>query len=151
MPLLILQAVRHLHEQGIGSLRIFPGMNASGTAWRITIFSAGADTDELSYPEPEDEAACVRYSSADGNEFTGVHLGHDADATLVAALILVNLPDLLPADSDAQYLQWYRSMMEQVRSVEDVPVAYADYFDDGKGWELGWGSGRYYPAPPSLI
>ena len=40
VPLLILQAVHHLHRQGFGSLRIHPGMNASGTAWRITIFNA---------------------------------------------------------------------------------------------------------------
>ena len=39
MPLRILEAVRRLHRVGYLGVRILPGINASGSAWRIIIFS----------------------------------------------------------------------------------------------------------------
>ena len=32
-------------------------------------------------------------------------------------------------------------LMRLVESAGMPPIAYADYFDHDKGWEIGWGSG----------
>lgn len=101
-------------------------------------------------PGPADDAECLRYSDSGGYEFAEVQLDRDTDALRVAMLILENLPALHATDSDARYVPWYESRLDRVRTVDDLPVAYADYSDQTEGWELGWGSGRCVPAPPSL-
>ena len=152
VPLLILQAVHYLHRQGFGSLRIHPGMNASGTAWRITIFNAfenpQSDSGEWFDPEPDDEANCLRYSSAGWYEFAETEVDDDTAVEKIALLILAHLPAPRATGSDTRYVRWYDSLMEHVRSMADLPVAYADYMDHDRGWEIGWGSGRRHPAPP---
>lgn len=35
--------------------------------------------------------------------------------------------------------------------MRDLPVAYADYFDDSNGWELGWGTKHFFPRPPEYV
>ncbi len=38
--------------------------------------------------------------------------------------------------------------MRLVEEHDALPIAYADYFDEEPGWEIGWGSGIRYPHPP---
>lgn len=152
LPIRIMEAVGLLHCQGYGSLRILPGMNASGTAWRISIFDDTAVTDPESNPDPDpdpDEGAeCIYYSSAGFNEFNGTEFNRSVEADQVARLILSGLPGLQMATGRLDYVRWYAGLIDRVESLEDLPVAYADYFDSSKGWELGWCSGRFFPEPP---
>jgi len=150
LPVRILEAVGVLHQAGFGSLRVHPGMNASGTAWRVTVFEEppvsgpGLATGQGSGDGDER----IGYSSASHNEFMGVEVQADRDAHHVAALIRAGLPSLRVTTSDSEYVRWFAGLLNQVRTFDDLPVAYADYFDVSKGWEIGWCSRRYYPQPP---
>ncbi len=78
----------------------------------------------------------------------GVEIQTHHDARHVAEMIQAGLPSLRLTTSQTNYVRWYAGLLEQVHTFDAVPVAYADYFDVSKGWELGWGSRRFYPEPP---
>lgn len=40
-------------------------------------------------------------------------------------------------------------LMRRVERHGGMPIAYADYFDEEDGWEIGWGSGIRHPHPPT--
>lgn len=138
LPVRILAAVGLLHRDGFGSLRIHPGMNASGTAWRIALHDDAAN----------DQSECIIYSSAAMNSFMGAEVEADSDASDLAKMILAGLPSLRETTSHSEYVCWFAGLLDQVRTMADLPVAYADYFDVSNGWEVGWCSRRYYPEPP---
>ena len=48
------------------------------------------------------------------------------------------------------YAGWYVELLGSVRQHRSLPIAYADYFDDDAGWEIGWGSGYRIPHPPAV-
>lgn len=66
----------------------------------------------------------------------------------VADLILNALPYALPTADDRDYVRWFAGLMRQVENEVELPIAYADYFESEKGWEIGWGSDNRYPHPP---
>lgn len=148
LPIRILEAVGLLHQRGYTSLRVFPGMNASGTSWRISIFEASSVSDPGSNLEPDDDAECIRYSTAADNEFLSFDFHPRDSVDLLLGLIVAGLPSLRVSAEETEYTRWFAGLSEQVVSWEDLPVAYADYFDSTKGWEIGWGSDRFYPGPP---
>lgn len=132
-PLRILQAVRVLHDRGYETVRVRTGMSPSGMYWRASI-SVG-DRDILSYTT--------------GNETNVAGMDVTA-ATLPDTLadhLLTLTPDLEPA-ADPAYVAWYRDLMALVEEKYQLPIAFADYFDDADGWEVGWGSGVRVPHPP---
>ncbi|PJJ42956.1 hypothetical protein ATK23_0116 [Glutamicibacter mysorens] len=77
----------------------------------------------------------------------------DVSRVSVAEAILEALPSLQRSTQgetgNLDYVRWYAQLLSQVTRLDELPVAYADYFDDSEGWELGWGSDRRFPAPPS--
>ncbi|MGV2852923.1 hypothetical protein ACNPN0_00430 [Glutamicibacter sp. AGC84] len=154
LPLRIMEAVGLLHRLGYPGLRILPGINASGTAWRIVIHNVTEWNPEDKFGDPfNSEESCV-YSTAGANVFNNdVQMPEDVSRVSVAEAILEAMPSLqrsTPGETgNLDYVRWYAQLLSQVTRLDELPVAYADYFDDSEGWELGWGSRRRFPAPPT--
>lgn len=154
LPLRIMEAVGLLHRLGYLGLRILPGINASGTAWRIVIHNVTEWNPEDKFGDPfNSEESCV-YTTAGANVFNNdVQFPEDVSRVSVAEAILEAMPSLqrsTPGETgNLDYVRWYAQLLSQVTRLDELPVAYADYFDDSEGWELGWGSNRRFPAPPS--
>ena len=154
LPLRILEAVGLLHRLGYLGLRILPGINASGTAWRIVISNVTEWKPGLKYGDPYSAEESCRYSTAAENLFNNdVQFPEDVSRVSVAEAILEAMPSLQRSASEEtgnlDYVRWYAQLLSQVTKLSELPVAYADYFDDSEGWELGWGSDRRFPAPLS--
>jgi len=57
----------------------------------------------------------------------------------VADLILNAMPEAPRSADDAEYVPRFADLMRLVERAGMLPIAYADYFDHDKGWEIGWG------------
>jgi hypothetical protein len=147
-PLRILQGVRVLHQRGYHAARILPGMSASGGAWRVSIAAAAGFQTEDGYLELRDWDSAVNYSTGGGTEFAGSLVDISTSPDIVADLILSALPRFSAARDGPAYVEWYAGLMQLVEEHHSLPIAYADYFDADRGWEIGWGSGIRYPHPP---
>ena len=132
----ILQGVRELHRRGFHVLRVQPGMAPSGMYWRIVLRDA-ADTD-----------TAIHYTSGAETEFAGGTVDAMTTPAAVAELILRALPRLAATHDEPEYAAWFAGLLAAVEPQHALPVSFADYFDDSAGWEIGWGSGLRYPAPP---
>jgi O-acetyl-ADP-ribose deacetylase len=141
-----LQGVQTLHRRGFHRIRILPGLNASGSAWRVVITTAENLGPKEDFYRIRDERRAVFYSSAGGPEFGGGVVTAGTPPQEVADLILRALPGIEPAD-DPAYVGWFAGLMEHV-GPDTLPIAYADYFDDSEGWLVG--PSRRYPVPPVL-
>lgn len=132
----ILQGARELHRRGFHGLRVRPGVAPSGLYWRVTLADA------------RDPESVIRYTSGDEGAFAGgtVHAMSTPDE--VAGLILRALPRLAATNDAPEYVAWFAGLLAAVEPQHALPVSFADYFDDEPGWEIGWGSGLRYPAPP---
>ncbi len=129
-PVRILQAVRLLHQHGYHRIRVLPGMSASGMHWRVRIADA------------------LSYTTGSRTDFAGGQVTVMSRPEGTALLILGALPPVAPTYDDPEYVAWYAALMDLVGQHDALPIAYADYFDDREGWEVGWCSGRRYPHPP---
>ena len=143
-PIRILQGVQVLHARGYHRVRAFPGVSQSGMHWRVTITTTGA------VPTGQPEAkATIRYTTGAFTDFAGGDVTVTTSPEAVADLILAALPGIVPTGDDPDYVTWFADLMRLVESADRPPVAYADYFDDTAGWEIGWGSGIRHPHPPA--
>jgi O-acetyl-ADP-ribose deacetylase (regulator of RNase III) len=133
----ILQGVRELHRRGFHGLRVQPGMAPSGMYWRIVLKDA-ADPD-----------ATIAYTSGAETEFAGGTVDAMTTPAALAELILRALPRLAATHDAPAYAAWFAGLLAAVEPQHALPVSFADYFDDSAGWEIGWGSGFRYPAPPA--
>ncbi len=150
-PLRLLQGVRVLHDRGYHAARVFPGMSASGMYWRVSISpattSAGGQDGHVT-PPASDQA--IRYSTSSLREVASGTVDITTSPEDVADLLARELPTLLASRAeDPPYVEWYSGLLQLVERHDALPVAYADYFDDEPGWEVGWGSGIRYPHPPA--
>ncbi len=123
-------------------------MSASGGDWRVSIAAAADFRTEDGYLELRDWDNAVNYSTGSWTEFAGSRVDASSSPDVVADLILSALPRLPAAEDDPAYVEWYARMMRLVEEHHSLPIAYADYFDVDRGWEIGWGSGIRYPHPP---
>ena len=139
-PIRILQGVQELHRRGYHRVRAFPGVSPSGMHWRVTLTATDA---------APDETTTLRYSTGDLTLFAGGDVTVATASETVADLILAALPGLTPIQDDPDYVAWFADLMGKVERAGHPPVAYADYFDDTDGWEIGWGSGLRHPHPPA--
>lgn len=147
-PLRILQGVRVLHQRGYHGVRILPGMSGSGMHWRVSVTVAENLHDTHGYPRLHDWDRAINYSTGGGTEFAGTRVNVTTSPEAVAEAILAALPALDADSRDPEYARWYEELMHLVERHDAVPIAYADYFDDKAGWEIGWDSGIRHPAPP---
>jgi len=148
-PLRILQGVGVLHHRGYHCARILPGMSPSGMHWRVAIAAAADFQASNGYLELRDWDSALTYSTGAGKEFAGSQVDASTSPDVVADLILSALPRIPAAEDDPRYVEWYASLMRLVEEHRSLPIAYADYFDEGPGWEIGWGSGNRHPHPPA--
>ncbi|MDI3331026.1 MAG: macro domain-containing protein [Micrococcus sp.] len=155
-PLRLLQGLRHLFRRGYHQLRFLPGMSPSGMQWRIAITTADnlRNGDPDSFHDPRDEERVLYYSTADEAVVGEREVTAWTTPAEAAAVILERVGSRGPEHEPSQYARWFGSLLAEVEraTYEDgqgLPVAYADDRDERQGWELGWGSGRRHPAPPS--
>lgn len=145
--MLILEAVVVLHERGHQRLRAFPGMSGSGMYWRTAITTADNFVDNGNLHLHDFDAA-FHYTTGAEFEVAGRRVDAETTAAELADSIVILLPD--PGIGiDAEYVAWYGKFLDLVRRHGALPIAYADYFDDDLGWEIGWGSGIRIQAPPT--
>ena len=133
-PMRILQGVRVLHQRGFESVRVLPGMSGSGIHWRAVISAA-------------DNGPELRYTTGSGSEVASGRVDIRSSPGEVADLLAASLESLALAQ-DPAYVAWYAELLALVERDNALPIAYADYFEDDEGWEVGWGSGTRHPHPP---
>jgi len=90
----------------------------------------------------------VRYTTGATTDFAGGEVTVTSTPESVALLVVAAMPGLTATGDDPGYVAWYDGLMRLVERDGRPPVAHADYFDESGGWEVGWGSGVRYPAPP---
>ncbi|MDV3136764.1 macro domain-containing protein [Mycobacterium sp. 29Ha] len=146
-PLKMLRAVETLHSRGYHRIRALPGMSGSGFHWRVAITTAD-NFDEQGHGFRDNELA-IWYTTGALTTLNEVEIATTTTRENVADLILNALPNALPTADDRDYVAWFAGLMRQVEDTGELPIAYADYFEPEKGWEIGWGSGNRYPHPPS--
>lgn len=147
-PIRILQGVRVLHQRGYHRMRILPGVSPSGMYWRVAITTADNLIEDEDYPHIVDFAAMLAYSTGGLTQFAGYEVSVATKAETIADFILSALPGGAPTGADHTYVSWFADLLRLVESSGQLPIAYAEYFDARKGWEIGWGSGIRYPRPP---
>lgn len=152
----IIEAVRLLHRLGYGGVRVLPGMNASGTAWRIVIFNVTEWDNASQFGAPFEPRESCLYSTAANDVFNNhIQFPSDVSCTTVAEAILAEMPSLqrtaLSATGNEEYVRWYAHLASQVHGLSDLPIAYADYFDNTEGWAIGWRSRQQISHPPAYI
>ena len=155
LPLRIVEAIGLLHRLGYAGLRMLPEFNASDTVWQIIIFNVEEWDPEDEYGDPHSATESCVYSTACENIFNnGVQFPADVSHIDVAEAILDAIPSLqrspLSHNGNREYVNWYRQLQSQIKTMQDLPVAHADDFDNSEGWELGWGTKHIFPKPPVL-
>lgn len=124
----VLAMVHELHKAGYQRLRICPGMNSSGTAWRCSVTpitnilrTHGAMTSAF------DRDAAL-YSSAQKNEFFGWRDAKIATARELAAKFIERHPEIAAKGlgEDWAYAGWFAQMLGFAERGE-FPVAYDDW------------------------
>ncbi|WP_155373743.1 macro domain-containing protein [Catellatospora vulcania] len=147
-PIRILQGVQVLHRRGYHSVRVLPGMSASGMYWRVAVTVADNLVSEHGYLHVRDERSAVSYTTGTLTEFAGGEVTVTTAPEAVADLILAALPPIEATHDGPEYASWFAQLMQLVERHNEPPIAYADYFDDARGWEVGWGNGIRHPHPP---
>jgi O-acetyl-ADP-ribose deacetylase (regulator of RNase III) len=147
-PIRILQGVRVLHQRGYHRVRAVPGMSPSGAYWRVVVTTADNLIEAAGFRGLCDDEAAITYSTGGLTEFAGGEVTVATSPETVAELVLNGLPRAAPTADDPAYVSWFSDLMKLVERAGKPPVAYAEYFDGGKGWEIGWGSGIRHPHPP---
>lgn len=148
-PIRILQGVYVLHQRGYHRLRVLPGVSPSGMYWRVAIALSDKLIDDEVLSDHFGRDIALHYTTGSLTEFAGQEVMVTTTPDKVADLILNALRNITPTHDDPAYTTWFAELLRSVERTKALPVAYADYFDAGEGWEIGWGSGVRYPRPPS--
>jgi len=140
--LVLFRAVALLHDWGYESIRALPYMSASGMYWRMEI-RALEDADD---PAGEDglfdgSGRTIYYSSAGCEQFDD-ELVRDisngrATPEQVARAILAALPAARPhPGADPVYVGWFAQLAAAAVSLDTVPIAFDDSWDNSPGWKF---------------
>ena len=151
----VLRMVHELHKLGYQQLRICPGMNASGTAWRCGITPAinicrnhGAYWVKENLPD-----LTANYTSADENKYFGWTDAASSTVQELAKKFLERFPRLVQAAHarDWEYAGWFVEMLGMAEQ-DDFPMACADFQDNPRPGYLSttknW-YGSVLPMPPA--
>ncbi|MFC8190800.1 hypothetical protein ACFUMH_03940 [Cellulomonas sp. NPDC057328] len=137
----LLQAVAALHRRGSQHVRVSPGMSPSGVYWRVTLSAApGSIGDE--------KPSQLSWSSGSGADVVGVDVTAATTPDALADALVAAVPAFGRPWRDWTYTGWYAELLALVEREGRLPVSFADWFDKGPGWEVGWGSGVRFPPPP---
>lgn len=126
----VLLMVHELHKRGYQLLRIVPGLNASGSAWRCGI------TSRNNILRKHGALACdwskmANYSSAEGNQYFGWEDCQSDTARQLADKFVARFPELIASSEglDWNYCGWYVQMLG-FADRRALPIAYADDLDE---------------------
>ena len=145
----IIMAVDELHKQGYEQLRLLPGMSPNGCAWRWNIYprcAMGRNNffECNGYGEVElfnMKSGIPHGSIGKPKSGTAIYKVADALKTLFPEVIeKANKPD-------NNYVEWFKHIVEGAKQDLYV-VAFGEYFDASKGWELT--EYKRIPCPPYL-
>jgi hypothetical protein len=146
----VLAMVNELHKRGYQQLRIVPGMNSSGTAWRVLITPA-SNILRSHGAMPSDYEIGAIYSSAMSNEYFGWKDASSDTARTLADKFVQRNSDLLKESvgADWSYVGWYVEMLGHAERGY-LPVAYADWYEQPRlGYLPTLGDDqRLLPMPP---
>lgn len=126
--LLVLEMVHELHKAGYQRLRICPGMNSSGTAWRCSVTPVtnilrthGAMTRDF-------ERDVAHYSSAQGRDYFDWRDAADFTARELAMKFIDRFPGIVAQGKgeDWAYAGWYLQMLAFAEQ-GNFPLAYNDW------------------------
>ncbi|MGD6978699.1 MULTISPECIES: macro domain-containing protein [Citricoccus] len=155
-PLRVLQGLRELYRRGYQQLRLQPGMDHSGAHWRIAITTAEnlRPGDPTPFDTPRDGMRVLRYSTVDRAMVGGREVTAGTTPAEAAAVILDQVGNPDPEPVHPRYTAWFASLIAEVETAtsatgQALPVDHSEDVDDRGSWELGPGSGRRHPAPPS--
>lgn len=124
----VLEMVHELHKTGYQRLRICPGMNSSGTAWRCSVTPVtnilrthGAMTRDF-------ERDVAHYSSTQGTEYFGWRDATDSPARELAKKFIERFPEIVAKGKgeDWAYAGWYAQMLG-FAELGNFPLAYNDW------------------------
>lgn len=126
----VLRIVHELHKRGYQLLRICPGMNSSGTAWRVGITPVtNICRDNGAYWADWDKPELVAiYSSGQEKHYFDWTDATEDKVPMLAAKFRERYPRLVAKSEgrDWEYVGWYVEMLGLAER-EDFPVAYADF------------------------
>lgn len=151
----LLLSVRELHRLGYECLRIAPGLNASGSAWRCALAPAalmkprhGALLDR-----PVDELVAY-YSSAEERRYFGEPARFGGSRQLLAGMIVQRFPALVRQSygADQPYVRWFSDVVRLGRRGV-FPVAYTDWPETAPDGFLSTSDGFHTQLrlPPSFV
>lgn len=123
----VLRMVGELHIRGYQRIRIFPGMNASGTCWRCTITCATNISSSNGAKILSWDRLVAKYTTAqEGRCFDWEDVAN-ASPNRLAKLFLERFPDLAAAGRGADwvYVGWYAEMLS-LTYPDSFPIFYAD-------------------------
>jgi len=133
----LLAAVAELHTRGYHGLRIRPGMNSSGGAWRCELLV--------------NDRRLLRYGSASGERLTSTLTLDGEPRQLATDLEAAYAPLLAQARTqDAPYVAWFAAMLAAT-GPGSVPISYSDYDEYDTHWGMSPEAGTIPlpPAPPA--
>lgn len=143
VALRVLQAVAVLHRRGHQHVRVSPGMSASGMYWHLTLSVAPGSVEE------EAGRRELSWSTGNGTDVVGLDVTASTTPDAVADALVAALPAFGRTWRDWTYAGWYAELLALVERERRLPISFADWFDASSGWEVGWGSGVRFPAPPA--
>ncbi|WP_309135418.1 hypothetical protein [Cellulomonas sp.] len=138
----LLEAVAVLHRRGHQHVRVSPGMSPSGVYWRLTLSAAPGSVGEDAGRRE------LSWSTGNGTDVVGLDVTASTTPDTVADALVAAVPAFGRSWRDWTYAGWYAELLALVERERRLPVSFADWFDDSQGWEVGWGTGVRFPAPP---
>jgi len=124
----VLEMVHELHKAGYQRLRICPGMNSSGTAWRCSVTPVTNILRTHGAMTADFDADVAHYSSAQGSEYFGWRDAMDASARELAKNFVERFPEIAAKGKgeDWAYAGWYLQMLGFAEQ-GNFPLAYNDW------------------------
>lgn len=122
----VLLMVHELHKRGFQLLRIVPGLNASGTAWRCGV-TPRSNTLKVNGALAVDGSRMANYSSASKNAYFGWPDARTDTARQLADKFIERFPAIVEESRgvDWEYCGWYVQMMG-LADRGAFPVCYSD-------------------------
>ena len=144
----IIMAVDELHKQGYEQLRLLPGMSPNGCAWRWNIYPR-CTMGRNNFFECNGYGEVVIYNVSNiPHGSTNQTKSGIAISDVVNALKIL-FPDVIEKghQPDQKYVEWFKYIVEGAKQDQYV-IAFGEYFDVSKGWELA--HEKRIPCPPYL-
>ena len=124
----VLEMVHELHKAGYQRLRICPGMNSSGSAWRCAVTPITNILRTHGAMTADYDLDVAKYTSAQGTEYFGWEDAMESTARELAMKFVERFPEIVAKGKgeDWAYAGWYAQMLGFAER-GDFPVSYNDW------------------------